>query len=584
MRKTLLIAAGLICAVILAAPHALAYTNPVIHEDYSDPDVCRVGDDYWMTASSFNCFPGLPILHSCDLVHWTLVGAALESYPGFGFKYNVQHGKGVWAPAIRYHDGWYYIFCGDPDRGVFMVKTQNPRGPWSKPVWVVRQRGFIDPCPFWDEDGSAYLVHAAAGSRAGLKSVIFAAPMAPDGGSLLGVSRVIYDGHMTQPTIEGAKVYKRDGYYYILSPAGGVATGWQTALRSRDIYGPYEEKIVMAWAPGTVNGPHQGAWVDTPSGEDWFLHFQDKGAYGRIVHLQPMRWTDGWPVIGDDPDGDGCGQPVSEAESRGRTLVLRGHNGKGQTMPAHRVPDTEAIYKPYGLDPSWQYPCVPSPYWHFALPDGGVRLYSVQQRSGWQNLSQSGNVLQRRFPAESFTVTARLSFRPNPQLLERCESAGFVVMGESYAGLRLVETLEGAVLQSVSCNGAFDGAEEAVSRDLALLPFTRHPVEHSRESLNVPLVDYPDVEEAVVWVRLEVTPVYDAPASDSPAAASAGAAVPAPRCVFSYSVDGKRFERAGEPFIAVPGRWIGAKYGFWCNRFAPKNDSGWLDVTDLLIR
>ena len=216
------------------------YTNPVLHMDYSDPDVCRVGEDYWMTASSFNCFPGLPILHSRDLVHWTLYNYALT-----GYDQPIQHGEGVWAPAIRYHEGWFYIFVGDPDRGIFMVRTQDPRSQWEDPVWLVRGKGFIDPCPLWDDDGNAWLSHALAGSRAGLKSVILVAPMAPDGSRLLAPSRIVYDGHDNQPTIEGTKFYKRDGKYYIFAPAGGVATGWQTVLRSDTPLGPWEERIVM---------------------------------------------------------------------------------------------------------------------------------------------------------------------------------------------------------------------------------------------------------------------------------------------------------------------------------------------------
>ena len=279
-----LLAAAFVCGGMTLSAQ-FRYQNPVIHADYSDPDVCRVGEDYWMTASSFNCFPGLPILHSRDLVHWDLVGAALTEYPGEGwdapeddFRTKVQHGKAVWAPAIRFHEGWYYIYVGDPDRGIFMVRTQDPKGPWEPPVWVVKEKGFIDPCPFWDEDGNAYLSHGCAGSRAGNKSILFVAPMDPDGTRLLGPSRIVYDGHLSQPTIEGTKFYKRNGKYYIFSPAGGVATGWQTVLRADNPFGPYEERIVMAWAPGTINGPHQGGWVQTPEGEDWFLHFQDKGA------------------------------------------------------------------------------------------------------------------------------------------------------------------------------------------------------------------------------------------------------------------------------------------------------------------
>ena len=549
------------------------YANPVLHADYSDPDVCRVGEDYWMTASSFNCFPGLPILHSTDLVHWELVGAALTDYPGEGwngaeddFRTTVQHGKAVWAPAIRYHEGWFYIYVGDPDRGIFMVRTQDPQGPWEAPVWVVREKGFIDPCPFWDEDGKAYLSHGCAGSRAGNKSILFVAPMDPDGTRLLGPSRIVYDGHLSQPTIEGTKFYKRDGKYYIFSPAGGVATGWQTVLRADNPWGPYEERIVMAWADGapdpvtgmagTVNGPHQGAWVDTPAGEHWFLHFQDKGAYGRIVHLQPMRWgSDGWPMIGEDPDGDGVGQPVKAYR------FLDSASGSARN---------DNYYRPYGIDLAWQYPAIPSPYWHFALPGGGVRLYSVEQKWAYKSLWECPNFLAQKFPAERFTVRAKLSFRPNPQLKERGEQAGFAVMGNDYAGLRLTDTADGARLEYVECLKASQGGTESV-RTLAVLPYRYDPLPHDRESRNVPLVPYPDVPEVVLWVELEVRP------------ATVPGNVPDAVCRFRYSLDGKRFKTVDGTFKAQPELWVGAKFGFWCNRFVPKNDSGWVDVLDLAV-
>lgn len=563
----------LLCLAACASRPAVTveYTNPVLHMDYSDPDAIRVGEDYWMTASSFNCFPGLPILHSRDMVHWELVGAALTDYPSDGsaddFRTTVHHGKAVWAPAIRYHDGWYYIFVGDPDRGIFMVRTQDPAGEWEKPVWVVREKGFIDPCPLWDDDGRAWLSHGLAGSRAGLKSVLFLAPMSPDGTRLEGPSRIVYDGHMTQPTIEGTKLYKRGGRYYIFSPAGGVATGWQTVLRAKDPYGPWEERIVMAWAPGTINGPHQGAWVDAPDGSDWFLHFQDKGAYGRIVHLQPMTWlADDWPLIGEDPDGDGVGQPVA-----GGTVPLNRAQRKNalKRVTGGMEEPGDAVSGPYGLPLAWQYPAIPGPYWHMALPDG-IRLYSVEQKWPYTSLWDCPNVLQQKFPAEAFTVQARLSFRPNPQLKERGETAGFVVMGNDYAGIRITDTPDGAALSYIECTGASKGASETASQ-LCVLPYIAHPLPHGYESKNVPLVDYPDVQEALLWVKLEVAPK------------SVEGNVPDAICRFSYSPDGENWTQAGSPFTARPELWIGAKWGFFCNRFTPKNDSGAIDITTLSV-
>jgi beta-xylosidase len=266
------------------------YRNPVLYADYSDPDACRVGDDFYMTSSSFNCLPGLQILHSKDLVNWTIIGAAVPNYlPPVETPERPEHGNRVWAPSIRFHNGEFYIFWGDPDFGAYMVKAKDPKGPWTEPVLVKPGKGIIDTCPLWDDDGKVYMVHAFAGSRAGLKSVIAVCELNEEASKAITPSRIIFDGHEEHQTCEGPKFYKRGEYYYIFHPAGGVPTGWQVVQRSKNVYGPYEWKTVMAQGKSSVNGPHQGAWVDTPTGEDWFLHFQDVGAYGRLVHLSSVR-------------------------------------------------------------------------------------------------------------------------------------------------------------------------------------------------------------------------------------------------------------------------------------------------------
>ena len=555
------------------------YINPVLNADYSDPDVCRVGDDFYMTSSSFACFPGLQILHSTDLVNWEIVGAALTDYPGPGWNEDdlwhtvPQHGNGVWAPAIRYHDGEFYIYCGDPDRGIFMVKTKDPRGTWEPPVWVVKAKGFIDPCPFWDEDGKAYLSHGCAGSRAGLKSVLFVAPMSPDGTRLLGQSRIVYDGHETQPTIEGTKFYKKDGRYYIFSPAGGVPTGWQVVLRSDSPFGPYEERIVMAQGGSDTNGPHQGAWIDTPQGEHWFMHFHDKDAYGRVVHLQPMSWTsDGWPVIGEDKDGDGVGEPVS----RYRKPALK---SSGVFQPAES--DTFASTE---LGLQWQWHALPSPYWYYLNPAtrethtnglGSLRLYSVEQNEGWKNLGDTPNLLLQKTPADRFCVTAKVCFIPNPQLAERNESCGLVLMGQDYATLKLVDTKDGVVLQYVECHNALKGSEEEVLAQVKLesepLPM---PYSNKYMSTTVPPVGPVEYHATDVFLRMKVAP------------RERKGNVPDLTATFWYSLDGKKWTQMKNPmksasfpdFIGRPGKWIGAKFGFYCNRLNKKNDSGWMQI------
>lgn len=286
------------------------FQNPVLFADYSDPDAIKVGDTYYMTASSFNYTPGLPILTSKDLVNWKLVNYAIENleYPGYEVP---RHSCGVWAPAIRYHKGVFYIIYGMPDEGLFVVKTTDPLGKWDKPHLLLEGRGLIDPCMFWDDDGRTYVIHGYAKSRIGFKSYLGIFEVNEDCTKTLSEDHILFDGHITQETIEGPKVYKRNGMYYILAPAGGVRTGWQTALRSDKITGPYEEMIVMRQGNSDINGPHQGALLETGSGDEWFLHFQDMGLYGRVCILQPVTWKDGWPCMGVNIEGY-CGEPARE--------------------------------------------------------------------------------------------------------------------------------------------------------------------------------------------------------------------------------------------------------------------------------
>ena len=276
----------------------MKYTNPIILCDYSDPDVCRVGNDFYLTASSFNFVPGLPVLHSRDLVHWELINYACKSIPLPGYE-KVQNAKGIWAPSIRFHGGYFYIFVATPDEGIFFTRASDPYGEWSELECIWAGKGFEDPCPIWDDDGKVWLVHAYVKSRIGFNSKLGLLELDPVSLKAISEDKIIFDGTKTQPTIEGPKFYKRNGFYYIFAPAGGVTTGWQTVLRSKRIDGDYEEKIVLAQGQSRINGPHQGGWVDTASGEDWFVHFQDAGIFGRIVHMQPMRWVDDWPVMGN---------------------------------------------------------------------------------------------------------------------------------------------------------------------------------------------------------------------------------------------------------------------------------------------
>jgi beta-xylosidase len=418
------------------------YKNPILHADYSDPDVVRVGEDFYLTASSFNAVPGLPILHSRDLVNWELIGHVFGAQPPLDVFAKPQHGNGAWAPSIRYHGGEFYIFYPDPDYGIYMAKAPNPAGPWSAPLLIKAAKGWIDPCPLWDDDGRAYLVNAMAGSRSGMKSVLILSRMSGDGSKLLDSGTIVYDGHALDPTVEGPKIYKRNGYYYLSAPGGGVPTGWQLVLRSRNIYGPYERKVALAQGQTSINGPHQGGWVDTPTGEFWFLHFQDKGAYGRVVHLQPMKWVDDWPVIGNN------GEPV---------LTHKKPN-VGKTYAVKTPPDSDE-FNGRGLGLQWQWHANPQPNWGFPSSLGFLRLAAAPLPEGFRNFWDVPNLLLQKLPAPAFTATTKLTFTAHGE----GEKTGLIVMGTDYAYLSVKQTAAGLAVSQTVCRNADRGAAERES-------------------------------------------------------------------------------------------------------------------------
>ena len=513
------------------------YRNPVLYSDYSDPDACRVGDDFYMTSSSFGCLPGLQILHSKDLVNWSFISAAIPYSIPPDSDATPQHGKRVWAPSIRHHNGTFYIFWGDPDQGVFMTKAKNITGPWTKAVMVKAGKGIIDATPLWDDDGRVYMVHAYAGSRAGLKSVIAVCELTPEADKAITLSRIVFDGHEAHETCEGPKFYKRNDYYYIFHPAGGVPTGWQVVLRSKCIYGPYEWKTVMAQGHTPINGPHQGAWINTPSGEDWFLHFQDVGAMGRLLHLQPMKWINDWPVIGTDKDEDGCGEPV---------LSYKKPN-VGKTYPVC-TPKESDEFDTNLLGLQWQWNANIDEKWYFCNKAQGVlRLYSAPVPKGYKSLWDIPNLLLQKFPAPSFSVTAKMKFNPIPKY--KGERTGLVIMGLDYAGLFIEHTDSGLLLTQAECKKADEGGTE------------------TQNSNAIPLKD------GNIYLRARIV------TTGEKIRESDGGHDQVVKCRFTYSTDGKKFHELGKEFQVKEGKWIGAKAGVFCTRpHIQTNDGGWVDV------
>ena len=511
------------------------YTNPVINADYSDPDVCvgPSGEDYYLTASSFQCIPGLPILHSRDLVNWQIVGYAIKDKLYAGHReliehYNtVQHGNGVWAPSIRYHDGQYYIYWGDPDYGVFMVKTLNgdPAGEWTDPLLVIEGKGYIDTTPLWDEDGRCYLVNGWANSRAKFASVLTVRELSADGTRAIGQPVIVFDGNGTENrTCEGPKFYKRDGWYWIMCPAGGVPTGFQLAMRSKSPYGPYEHKVVLQQGKTHINGPHQGGWVHTKYGEDWFLHFQDKEAYGRVVHLNPVDWSTGWPIMGKK------GEPVT---------TYRKPKANGQ-LPTANPAESDEFNSPV-MGKQWQWQANYDEKFGVPTAFGTFRIYNYKLPEDANNLWLVPNMLLQKTPADEFTVTTKLRFtsKADGQL------GGLIMMGLDYQALVVKRVGKEFQLLKLTCHQADKGTPQEEELITTLKPTAEDKTDYK-----------PGIHEDI-YLMMKV--------KDS-------------QVKFLWSLDGRTYKSCSDAFKMREGKWIGAKFGYVSVDTNAKSDRGWLDA------
>lgn len=503
------------------------YKNPVINADYSDPDVVCVGDDYYMTASSFNCIPGLPILHSKDLVNWELIGYAVTKLQPKAVFDRPSHGNGVWAPCISYHNGEFYIYWGDPDYGVFMVKTKDPAGKWEDPVCVIPGKGMIDTSPLWDEDGRVYLVNGWANSRNRFASVITVRELNAEGTKAISDPVIVFDGNGTENrTCEGPKFYKRNGWYWVMFPAGGVPTGFQVAMRSQSPFGPYEAKKVLAQGKSKINGPHQGAWIHTQYGEDWFMHFQDKEAYGRVVHLQPVTWKDNWPVMGKVPSKGYCGEPYETYKMP-----------KAASHVNMNPVESDEFNKPK-LGLQWQWHANYQQWFGMPTSMGVMRIYTYKSNATIWNVP---NLLLQKTPADNFTATAKLQLTAKDQ----GQMGGIIMMGLDYSALVVKRVGNEFELQQITCHMADKKGEEEVKVLATLKP------------TSVDKIDYQPAIHESVYMRMVVK---------------------AGKMQFFFSKDGKKYEQVGDEFTIREGKWIGAKIGMVAKEPGGKANRGWIDV------
>jgi beta-xylosidase len=245
-----------------------------------------------------------------------------------------------------------------------------------------------------------------------------------------------------------------NGYYYIFAPAGGVENGWQLVLRSKNIFGPYEEKIVMAQGSTDINGPHQGAYVETQSGQPWFVHFQDRGVYGRILHLNPVTWVDDWPVMGVDKDGGGCGEPVRTHQKP----------DVGRDWPKVSPAETDEFnVDRIGLQWSWN--ANEKVTWSVSMPSQGVmRLLAVPKPTAEASLWNVPNILTQRLPAENFTATTKVKLNIEWDVWQG-KQAGLIMLGNDYSYLAIRKDADGFYVEQLQNKGAnMGGLEKSIAQ------------------------------------------------------------------------------------------------------------------------
>ena len=432
------------------------FKNPVVWADYNNLDVITVGADFYMIAASHH-FMGMPVLHSSDGVNWTLltrIYRRLDIDP----RYNTPgqaYQDGTWAPAIRYHGGRFYVYVTTPTEGLIMSSTADAAGPWDPWLVVKAVAGWEDPCPFWDDianaggDGpngeKAYLIRSQTGA-----GPLIVQQMSWDGKQLLGTTTTVANG----PTLEGPKLGKRNGYYYIFAPEGGIDNGYQVVFRSSAILGPYQSKTILEQGSTTTNGPHQGSWIDLPSGQSWFYHFQQNGGWGRIAHLEPAQWgTDDWPKAGVDLDGNGIGEPVAQPKKP----------DVGGTFPI-TVPASSDEFDGTGLGVQWLWNHNPDDTkWSLTARPGWLRLSAQPLASKSGTSAASGSV---PFVEDSiifaYNTVVQLAMGKVASAVTKLDTTGIVdgqragitLFGQTYGWVGVVGTAGKSVVRA-NVNGTY---------------------------------------------------------------------------------------------------------------------------------
>ncbi len=424
------------------------YKNPVLPSDYSDIDCIRVGPDYYAISSTFQFSPGMVILHSRDLVNWAILGHVVTDLTQIGPELNWdkmnRYGKGIWAGAIRFHDNKYWVYFGTADEGYFMSTASNPAGPWAPLHPVLKEKGWDDCCPFWDDDGQGYLVgsHFSDGYKIHLwKLTADGRDLVPDSDHVIHQSR----------GSEANKLYKWNGYYYHLFSEVYAEGRVVMMERSKNIFGPYDESKQLNHADKPFKEPNQGGLVQTEKGDwYWYTHHGTGDWAGRINSLLPVTWADGWPILGE-VGADGIGSMVWSGKMpvTGTTII---------------TPQTSDEFSETVLPPQWEWNYQPrADKWSLTENPGSLRLHAFQPLQPDAFFKAGNTLTQRCFQATANEVIVKLDLSG----LTDGQKAGLAHFAKTYAclGVRqegVVRTLE------YDNNGKITAGPELVGKSLWL--------------------------------------------------------------------------------------------------------------------
>ncbi|MBN1116850.1 MAG: glycoside hydrolase 43 family protein [Bacteroidales bacterium] len=388
------------------------YTNPVIPADFPDPDVILVDDTYYMVTTTMFVFPGVTVIKSKDLVNWEYCSNAV---PRFDFSpcYNLdscnRYSHGQWATSIKYNNGKFYLLFITLDEGGFICEAEKAEGPWS-----IRKlpKGFYDPGLFFDTDGKIYVSHGYG--------KISVTELNPDF-SPAGKDSLVFVGDI-RGGLEGMHVYKINDYYYLYGTYGGM-DGIQVALRSKNIYGPYEQKVLIRdTTPGVTFGIHQGALIKTQTGEWWTMLFVDSGPFGRFPSLQPVTWVDDWPMVGVD----------------GKGVITYAKPNVGKEHPTLALPTSDEFNQNFlGMQWGWNHN-PDSTKWSLTQNPGYLRLTTGKVVT---NLREAPNTLtQRPFAKHDQSIPTIGTTKLELANMKDGDIAGLAVFQDPYAYIAVKQT------------------------------------------------------------------------------------------------------------------------------------------------